>query len=152
MIRVADREVETDHAGLGHHARVERGRAGVIRMHRADPGGAGGFCFLNGQRGGALHHQVAHAVVAVDQRHRRALGGDADVRREIDTTRLEAPDVGDEADHTVTVRALAISLGHQLAHGARVGFGQAGFFKRGGDEGAEGGLGGAEGLGHLLNQ
>ena len=119
------------------HARVERRRAGVVAPLRADPGDARGARLLDGDLGGALHHQVPHAVVAVHQRHRGALVHDADVGPHVDAAGLDAPHVLRQADHAVAVGALQVGLGHERGHLGGIGRRQAHPLEGGGDESAQ---------------
>ena len=66
------RAVDADHAVLERYRRIGRGGAGMIGAPRADPGETGLARDLDRQVGHIGHHQMAHAVVAVDQRGRGA--------------------------------------------------------------------------------
>jgi hypothetical protein len=137
VVRVADREVEPDHVVRERHARIERRRPGVVAPLRPDPGDAGGARLLDREVGGPLHHEVAHPVVAVHERHPGALAQDADVRAHVDPARLDAPHVRRQPDHPVAVGALQVGLGHQAAERARVVCGNADALEGRGDEVAQ---------------
>ena len=71
VVGARDRRVDADHAVRERQRRIDAGGAGMVRAPRADPGDTGRARELDRGLGGARHHQVAHAVVAVDQRGRR---------------------------------------------------------------------------------
>ena len=74
---------------------------------------------------GTRHHQMAHAVVAVDHRHRGALVHHADVGPRIDAAGADALDVLRQPDHAVAVGALQVGLRHQRGDLVGIGIGQA---------------------------
>ena len=113
MVVAADREIEPDHVVGERHHRVGSGRARMVAHARADPGDAVVLRLLDRGHGGETHHQMADAVVAIDQRGRRPLPHDADIRTRIDPARLQAPRIDRQADHAVGIRAAQIGLDHQ---------------------------------------
>ena len=121
MVRIADRQIEPDHVVRHRHARIQRRRAGVIAMLDADPGDTDVAGFLDRFFRREAHHQMAHAVVAVDQRHTRRFALDADMRRKIDRVALDAADVLRQAEHAVAVGAQQV--GAHLQFGNTLGFG-----------------------------
>ena len=68
MVAAADCEVEPDHVVLERHGDVKRRRPGMVAHAGADPTDAGGLGLLDSEMGSLAHYQVAHGVVAVDQR------------------------------------------------------------------------------------
>jgi hypothetical protein len=120
VVGASHREVEPDHAVLERHARVERGGTGVVAPSRADPGGAGGARLRDRQLGRAQHHEVAHAVVAIYERHRGPLLDDADVRARIHAARAHPPHVVRQPHHAVALGALGLRLHHEARRRARV--------------------------------
>ena len=75
------RRIEADHVVLDRHHRVERGRARHDCSLRRRPTPRPRVrAFAIACSVGEAHDEVAHAVVAVDQRHARPLPLDADVR------------------------------------------------------------------------
>jgi len=83
------------------------------------------------QFGGAKHHQMTHAVVAVNQRHRIALADHVNVRCGIDAASAQAADVKRQPDHAMGVAAAQIRFDREICEYLRVGLWQAGS-----DEGA----------------
>ena len=78
----------------------------MVGMHRSNPCNTSSFGFFDGKFGSLLHHQMAHAVVAIDQSHRSFFFDDADIGLEINATTFESGDVGHHADYPVPIRAL----------------------------------------------
>jgi hypothetical protein len=72
-----------------HHG-VERGRAGMIAHARADPTDPRLLRLLDREFRGATHHQMAHAVVAVEERGRGPLFDNPDVGPLVDAAGLDA--------------------------------------------------------------
>ena len=99
----------------------------MVGVHRSDPGNTGRLGFFDGQLGGLFHHQMAHAVIAIDQSHRSFFFHHADIGREVNATTFESGDVGHHANHAVAVGTLQIGFSHQRAHGACIGIWQARF-------------------------
>ena len=86
----------------------------MVRAARADPADAGIAGKLDRGLGGARHHQMAHAVVAVDQRGRCRGLLDADVGLRIDAAAAHPVDVLPQPEHAVGVGAGEVGLEHQL--------------------------------------
>jgi hypothetical protein len=120
VVGVADSEVQPGHAVLDRHRRVEGGRPGVVAAVDSDPGDPRGLRLLDGGLRGEAHHHVAHAVVAVDERHPRGLAGDADLGFDVDRSALDAPDVLRQPEDAVAVGAEQVGARHQLRAGRGV--------------------------------
>ena len=88
-----------------------------------DPGDTGRARFLNRKSRGALHHQVPHAVVTVNQRGTRALLYHVNIRPRIDAAGTDALRVLRQSNDAVAVRTLQIRVRHQPCHGESVGGG-----------------------------
>ena len=114
VVGIGDRGVEPDHAVLDRHRRIEPRRARMVRSAHADPADAGVARERDRGVGGAAHHQMAHAVVAVDQRGRRRGLGDRDVRLGVEPAGADAADILRQAKDAVGVGAGEIGFGHQL--------------------------------------
>ena len=125
MVGVADREIEPDHVVGERHGRVERGRAGVVAELRVDPGDACGARLLDRDLGRALHHEMAHAVVAVHKRGGGLLAHHADVRPDVEAAGLDAAGILRQPADAVPVRSLQIGLRHQGRDRNGVSLGQA---------------------------
>ena len=141
MIGVAHREIQANHVVCHRHAGVERRRAGMVTPLRAHPGHACGFRFFNRALGGEFHHQMPHAVVAVDQCHRGSFALNADVRFDVHRAALDAAYVLRQTKNAVAFAAIHIGARHQLGDGLRFGWRDADRLKGIGDEGFK--LGGA---------
>jgi len=126
--------VDADHAVRKRQRRVDAGCAGVVRAPRAHPGDADLACDLDRGLGRARHHQVAHAVVAVDQRGRRCGLGDLDIWPRVHSARLQPPHILRQPEHAVGVGAGEVGLGHQLRHLGGVGRRQTNRRERVGDQ------------------
>ena len=85
----------------------------MVAHARADPADAGCLGLLDGELGGASHHQMAHAVVAVDQRRRRPVADDADVRLGIDAAGADAADIERQPDDAMGIAAAQVGLDHE---------------------------------------
>ena len=120
VIVAADGEVKPDHVVMQRHGDVERRRAGMIAHARADPADAGGLGLLDRQMRGAAHDQVAHGIVAVDERGRGPVADHADVGLGVDAAGANAADIERQPDHAVGVAAAQIRLDHQSGDGFRV--------------------------------
>jgi hypothetical protein len=114
VIGAADGVIQADHVVLERHARVKRRRARVVAPLRTDPGNAGVLRFVDRDRGGAPHDEVAHAVVAVNHRHRGRLALDANRRPHVDRPALDTADVLREAEHPVAFGAVHVGPRHEL--------------------------------------
>ena len=125
MVGVADREIHADHVVRERHPRVQRRRARVIAHSRSDPRDARHARLVDGELGGARHDQMAHAVVAVDERHAGPLLQHANVGAELDPAGANAPRIVRQADDAVAVRTLQIGFRHQRCDSDRVGVGHA---------------------------
>ena len=86
----------------------------MVRAAHADPADAGVARELDRGLGGARHHQMAHAVVAVDQRGRGRGLLDPDVGLRIDAAAAQPLDVLRQPEHAVGVGAGEVGLEHQL--------------------------------------
>ena len=80
MVVAADREIEADHVVRERHHGVERRRARMVAHSRADPADACLLGLRDRGHGGKAHDEMAHAVVAIDERGGRPLLYDADIR------------------------------------------------------------------------
>ena len=85
----------------------------MVAVLRVDPGDAGGARLFDRDLGGALHDEVAHAVVAVQQRGRGLLAHHADVGPDVKTAGLDAAGILRQPADAVAVRALQVGFRHQ---------------------------------------
>jgi hypothetical protein len=84
VVVAAHREIHADHVVSERHRHVKRRRPCVVAHARAHPADSCRFRLFDRQFGGATHHQMTHAVVAIDQRDRRPFADHANVRFGID--------------------------------------------------------------------
>jgi hypothetical protein len=115
VIVAADGEVEPDHVVGERHHGVERGRPGMIAHACADPADPRPLRLFDGEFRGPAHHQMAHAVVAVEERGRRPLFEHLDVGVPVDAAGLDSAHIERHAEHAVGVGAAQIGLGDQFA-------------------------------------
>ena len=134
MVGVAYREIKADHVVRHRHAGVERRGPRMVAPLRAHPRDASRLGFFNRFFGGEFHHQMAHAVITVDERHARRFALNRDVRLDVDRAALDAADVLRQAENAVAFGAVHVGACHQLRDGLRFGFGNADGDKRRGDE------------------
>ena len=134
MVVAADGEIEPDHVVVQRQGDIERRRAGVIAHARADPADAGRLGLFDGEMRGAAHHQVAHGIVAVDQRRRGPVADHADIRLGIDAAGPDTAHIERQPDHAMGIAAAQIGLDHEPGDGFRVLRGQAGRDKGADDE------------------
>ena len=135
MIGIADREIEPDHIVRQRHAGVQRRRAGMVAELRAHPCDPGGARFLDGHLRGALHDQVSHAIVAIEQGRRELLTHDMDVGPDVEAAGLDTAGILRQPADAVSVGSLQIGLRHQRGHGRRIRLRQAQLHHRFLDEG-----------------
>ena len=83
----------------------------------ADPADAGLARKLDREIGGIGHHQVTHAVVAVDQCGRRTSLEHLDVGARIEDAGLELLDVTRKAENAMRIRAREIGIEHRAGDG-----------------------------------
>jgi hypothetical protein len=102
----------------------------MVRAPHADPRDAGLFRHRDRFARGARHHEMAHAVVAVDERGRRRALRQRDVGVFVEAARLQPADILRQPENAVAVGAGEIGLGHQFGACGGVGFGQTGRNKR----------------------
>ena len=112
MIVAAHREVEPDHVMGERHGDIKRRGPGMIAHARPDPTDTGFLSFFDCQYCGAVHYQMAHAVVAVDQRHRCAFADDANIRRGIDAAGAQPAYVKRQPNHAMSIAAAQIGFHH----------------------------------------
>ena len=124
VVGVADREVEPDHVMRQRHRRIERCRTGVVGELRVDPGDAGRARLFDRHFGRALHHQMTHAVVAVQHGGREMVVHDADIGPDVEAAGLDAPDILREPGDAMAVGALQVRFRHQAGDGGRILFRQ----------------------------
>src|SRR5438045_9701167 len=105
MIGVADRQIEPDHVMRERHPRIERRRPGVVAVMSAYPCDAGTPGLRDRGARCRAHHEMADAIVAVDERHAVALALDANVRMEIDAARAYPAHVLRQPKDAVSFRA-----------------------------------------------
>src|SRR3970040_812589 len=97
----------------------------MVAPFHADPGDARGLRLLDRLFGGKAHHEVPHAVVAVNQRHAGRLPLDADPGLHVDRPALDAADVLGKPEHPVSLGALQGGAHHQLGDVLRLRLGYA---------------------------
>ena len=120
MVGAAHRHVEADHVVRERHVGIERRRACVIAPLSAHPCHARGLRFFDCALGGKFHHQMAHAIVAVHQRHACRFALNVNVGLNVNRARLDAADVLRQAKHTMAFGALHIGQRHQLCNRLRI--------------------------------
>jgi hypothetical protein len=141
MVVATDREIQADHVVRERHRYVKRRRPGMIAHACAHPADSGDLGLFDRQFGGATHHQMAHAIVAVDQRRRSALADHANIRLGVDAAGAEATNVKRQPDHAMGVAAAQIRFDHEICEYLRVGLWQAGCGEGAGHEAGEIGSG-----------
>ena len=102
----------------------------MVGAPHADPRHAGVARQRNRGLGGARHHQVSHAVVAVDQRGCGRAARHRDVRMRIEAAGLQPPHILRQAEHAMRVGAGQVRLAHQLGANCRILARQAGGAER----------------------
>ena len=85
----------------------------MVAHSRAHPRDACVLGLRDGGHGGKAHDEMAHGVVAIDERGARALLYQANIRARLDTSCLEAPQIERKANHAVGIAAAQIGLDHQ---------------------------------------
>ena len=90
----------------------------MVAPLRTHPRHTGGLGFFYRFFGGEFHHQMAHAVVAVDQRHSRRFTLNRDVGFDVDRAALDAAYVLRQAKYAVAFGAVDVGTRHQLRDGA----------------------------------
>ncbi len=106
----------------------------MIAVMRADPADAVFRRDLGRQFRRALHHEMAHGVVAIEQRHRACAAFHADIGIGIETASLQTREIARQAEDTVAVAAEEIGGNHQFTDVTRVTARQAAFGQRVRDE------------------
>jgi hypothetical protein len=114
VVGIGDRGIETDHAVRDRHRRIKPRSAGVVRSAHADPGDAGIPRERDRGIGGAAHHQMAHGVVAVDQRRRRRGPGYGDARLGVEAASTDAADILRQTKNAVGIGASQVGFRHQF--------------------------------------
>ena len=99
-------------------------------MVRPDPCDARFASDSDRRLGGFRHHQMAHAVIAIHESGGGRRTVDADGRRRVDSTFLDAVHILRKAKHPMGVRTRQVGLGHEAAYLLGVGFGKAQFHER----------------------
>jgi hypothetical protein len=104
-----------------------------------DPGDAGFARHLDRGVGGKRHHQMAHAIVAVDDGGADPALGQLDVRPRVDAALAQPAHVLRQAKYAVGIGAGEVGLDHGAGHDGGVLGGQAAGAKRIRREGQHGG-------------
>ena len=126
MVAAADGKIEPDHVVLERHRHVKGRRTGVIAHASADPADAGRLGFIDGKLSGAPHHQMAHAVVAIDQGRRWSIAHHADIGGGVDAPGAKTAHIQRQPDHAVSIAAAQIRLDHKVGQNLRITSGHAG--------------------------
>ena len=106
------------------HRDIKRRGPGMIAHACPDPTDASRLGLLDRQGGGAPHHQMTQAIVAVDQRHRRAIADKPDIWFGVDAAGAQPAHVKRQPDHAMGVAAPQIGFDHQTCDAVRVGIRQ----------------------------
>ena len=85
-----------------------------------DPGDAGFTREFDRDLGGPRHHQMTHAVIAIDESRGGRGAFHLDIGRRINAARLDAQDILRQAENAVRVGARQIRFGHQVRDFRRV--------------------------------
>jgi hypothetical protein len=93
----------------------------MVRTPHADPADARFARKRDRGVRGAAHHEMAHAVVAVDQRRRGRGFRDGDPRLCVEAAGADAADILRQAKDAVGIGAGEVGLGHQLGDLAGIG-------------------------------
>jgi hypothetical protein len=125
VVGAADREVDPDHPPFQGNPRISRCRAGVIAVAHPGPADAALRRLLDRGLGSAGDDKMSQPVVAVDQRHRRLLAGDADIRLRVDPAGADAPDILRQPEDPVAVGAVQVRFDDQRCAGRCVPWRQA---------------------------
>jgi hypothetical protein len=110
----------------------------MVRATHADPADPGFARERNRGVRGAAHHEMAHAVVAVDQRRRRSGLGDGDIRLGVEAAGADAADILRQAEDAMRIGAGEVRLGHQLRDLVGIGGRKPDGTEHVGDEGRDG--------------
>ena len=100
-----DRAVDADHAVLERDGGVGRAGARMVGAPHADPGDAGLARNLDGEIGGVGHHQMAHAIVAVDEGSSGSALQDLDGGARIEMSAPKQTHIAGEPEDAVRIRA-----------------------------------------------
>src|SRR4029453_2594060 len=103
VVSAAHRYVDPDHVALQRHHRIERRRPSVVTPPHTDPADPHPLSLFDCNLGGKPHHQVAHAVVAIDQGGRVGFLRDCDVWFHIHSACSNTANVLRQAEDAVTV-------------------------------------------------
>ena len=122
----------------------------MVGAAHADPRHAGLARDLDREIGGIGHHQVTHAVVAVDQRGGRAALEHLDVGARIEDAGLELLDVTRQPENAVRIRAREVGIEHRAGDGPGVSLRQPAGLQRIGHVGADGSRRHAAGIGIVI--
>ena len=117
VVVAAHREIKPDHVVVQRQGDIERRRSGVIAHARADPADAGRLGFLDGEMCGAAHHQMAHGIVAIEQRRRGPVAHHADIRLGVDAAAADAAHIERQPDHAMGIAAAKVGLDHEAGDG-----------------------------------
>ena len=125
MVGIADREVEPDHVVGERHRGVEGSRAGMVAELRVYPAYSGGPRLFDGHLGRALHDEVAHAIVAIQDGRAGVLVYDMDVGPDVEAAGFDPPDILRQPADAVPIRTLQVGGRHEGCDGCGVGVRQA---------------------------
>ena len=151
VVGVGDRRIDADHVGLERQRRIDAGRTGMARHAAADPGHAAFARELDRGFRRARDDEMAHAVVAVDQRGRRRAARDLDVGARIGRSQFQPLHILRQAEHAMRVGADEIGFQHQLGDLGGIGRRHAGFHHGVDDQAGDGRNRNAAGLGRSLH-
>jgi hypothetical protein len=92
----------------------------MVAELRVDPCNAGGARFFDGDLGRALHDQVTHTIVAIQQSRADLLAHHPNVWPNVEAAGLDATGILRQPGHAVPVRSLQVCFRHQRGDGHRV--------------------------------
>ena len=120
VVGIRDSRIKTHHVGLQRQRGIDPRRAGVTGHAAPDPGNTAFARELNRGFRSTGHHQMTHAIVAVDERGRRRCAVDRNVGPGIGRTELQTLDILHQAEHAMRIGADEICLEHEPRNFSRV--------------------------------
>jgi hypothetical protein len=127
VVGIGHGRIDADHVGLERQRGVDAGSSGVAGIAAADPGDAVLAREFDRRFRRLGDDEMAHAVVAIDQRGGRRRARHRDIGPRIGRAELEALHVLRQAEDAMGVGTDEVGLQHQLGDLASIGRRHAGF-------------------------
>ena len=125
VIDARGRAIDANHAVLERDGRIDGTRSGMIGAPCADPADSARARQFDRELRGIAHDNMAHAIVAIDERSGGPALDHADRRLRVHHAAPELAHIARQPKHAVGIRSGEVGLQHGAGGGRRIGRGKA---------------------------